>query len=99
MLSQEATQELKEIMHRDYGVSISDNQAELLGDKVIRLALLARRSMLRRLSSTGQTLDSEMARGRQRVPDITKPAQERGVLLPPETSVDADQNHPGAARA
>lgn len=51
MLSQEALHEFKEIIQRDYGVVISNDQAELLGGRVIRLALLARSSMLRRLGA------------------------------------------------
>lgn len=36
-----ALHELKEIMHRDYGVSISDNQAEELGTALLRITRVA----------------------------------------------------------
>lgn len=96
MLTHEAIQSLKEIMHHDYGVSISDDQAELLGEKVIRLALLARRSMLRRLG-VAITEQSGNA-GSSASPRDNKTGCKRGALLPPEKS-GADETTPGLARA
>jgi hypothetical protein len=41
MLSQEATKNLKEIIRRDRGVSLSDAEAEKLGVSLLRLTRLA----------------------------------------------------------
>ena len=42
-------QELKEIMARDYGASLSDQEIANLGDRLARIVSIAKKSMLRRL--------------------------------------------------
>lgn len=48
MLSKKAKDDLRQIIKKDYGHEINDDQAEDLGGRLLRLARLVRSSMMRR---------------------------------------------------
>jgi hypothetical protein len=59
VLSEKARTNLQQIMHRDYGVSIDENQANELGVSLLRLARLARTALAR----AEESASSVQARG------------------------------------
>lgn len=55
MLSKEAKDDLRQIIKKDYGHDITDDQAEDLGGRLLSLARLARASMMRRYAQKEKT--------------------------------------------
>jgi|GEM_PF-1751428 len=77
-IKQQSLQELKKIITRDYGAVLSDEESAELAHDLLRLTRVAMAVVARGISN------NRKARGSQRVPETTKPAQNRGALLPPE---------------
>ncbi len=85
-LKQHTLQELNDILQADYGIVLPYPDTNEVGGSLLRLTRVALAVLIRK--NGGHSVPYiQRQRGRQRVPETTKPAEKRGAPLPPETSV------------
>lgn len=98
-LKNHALQELKNILQTDYGVELPLSAVNEIGVSFLRLTRVSIAVLIRagedRTYKNDSIRTSQKQRGSQR--DLGKkiPAEKRGALLMPETSVEVDKPIPG----